>query len=66
MWLDEWPGVGSRWAGAPPPSIADIDMLPPAFPVLGMEFSAGSSRPAGNALGGPRLTGGPLDADGCP
>jgi hypothetical protein len=36
----------------------DMDMLLPELPVLGIESSEGSSRPRGNALGGPTETGG--------
>lgn len=36
----------------------DIDMELPMPPVRGSELSAGSSRPDGNAVGGPTETGG--------
>ena len=52
-------GVCSRAAGGGPPSMEEMDMLLPA--VLGglpKEFSDGSSRPDGKAVGCPTLAGG--------
>lgn len=38
----------------------DMDIELPVLPVLGIEPRAGSSRPPGNAVGGPTDTGGGL------
>lgn len=64
----EWPpGVGSRWLGlaAEPPSIAEIDIPPPALPAL-LEFKGGNSLLEGKAFGGPIFIGGALGAGGAP
>lgn len=44
----------------------DIDMLLPVLPVRGSDPRAGSSRPPGNADGGPTDTGGGLGWGGIP
>lgn len=61
------PGVGSRGpeAAAEFPSIAEMDIPPPALLAL-PAFRGGNSRPEGNAFGGPIFMGGALGAGGAP